>query len=213
MRSIHHIQIVAMAIGMSIACWVVAQASNPVIMGVVRNAQGQAVANAKVQYAIGTPQTGLTIGSVDTMANGEFTQIGGHAHYHFARLDEDGNPDARYSLFANNTVTALALRNDGMLAVSGRFTLPRNYFARIIPPAPPRQGVMLMDGAVHWVRIDESPELTADARLEFSLDGENYAELGTMLRTKFGWELAVSIDFTQEESVYLRAADRHKRAG
>ncbi len=143
---------------------------------------------------------------------GNFTTIGSAPVNRLARLNADGSLDNTYNASVNDNIYALALQSNGTLVLGGRFTQvmgqAQNYLARLYPPqgGAAGQGLMMNGGAVHWVRMDESPELIAEALLAFSLDGENYVELGTMTRNEFGWELAVSLDFVKEESIYLRAS-------
>ncbi len=94
--------------------------------------QAVSIGNPALGYPSGARLTAVTVqADGKILVAGNFTTVGGTAHVALARLNADGSVDASFSTVLGSdllnspipiTVTAVALRADGEIVVSGTFT-------------------------------------------------------------------------------------------
>jgi uncharacterized delta-60 repeat protein len=69
------------------------------------------------------------------IVGGAFTNIGGHAKSHIARLNTDGSVDTEFAADANGDINSIIVQSDGQILVGGAFTTiggqTRNRIARL----------------------------------------------------------------------------------
>ena len=143
------------------------------------------------------------------LVGGNFTMLGGANRNHIGRLNADGTVDDSFNPGANSIVLSLAVQVDGSVIASGFFSTlggqPREFFGRLTSGGAALQELAIDAGGTTatWNRSGTGPE-RQPVTIAQSLDGANYAGLGTASRIPGGWQLS-GLALPAGQNFYLRA--------
>lgn len=151
---------------------------------------------------------------------GTFQNAAGVGHHGVARLNADTSLDTSFvdlhfsfnPTDANGYVYALTAEANGNVIAIGNFILAngqsRQYMARIIGNDPASSSFTgTASGSntlITWTRTGGGAEFGAAPVLQYSSDGANYSDAGTMTRVANGWQINAPYDL-DGPPFYLRA--------
>ncbi len=173
----------------------------------------QAMLDSEIGSVVLQPDGKILVGGIFTTANGQ-------GHHALARLNADatldtGFADLNFSLDAthpNGYIYGIAAEADGNIIAIGNFSLAdglsRQFMARVIGnDAGSSSFTATTSGSnsiLTWTRTGGGAELGAAPVLEYSTDGVNYTNVGTMARIANGWRITAPYNF-DGPPFYLRA--------
>jgi uncharacterized delta-60 repeat protein len=151
---------------------------------------------------------------------GIFQTANGEGHHGLARLNADGTLDTAFadlhfnfnSTDENGYVYGISAEANGDIVAIGNFSFangtPRQYMARVLGNDAGSSTLTATasgsNSIVTWTRTGGGAEVGAAPMLEYSTDGVNYTNVGTMARIANGWRITAPYDF-DGPPFYLRA--------
>ncbi|MCX6903952.1 MAG: immunoglobulin domain-containing protein, partial [Verrucomicrobia bacterium] len=112
-------------------------------------------------------------------------------HY-LARLNADGTLDSAFNPGPDNSVSSLAIQDDGEILAGGGFTnvagQTRVYVARLNNTEAAAQSLSNDGTTIRWLRGGASPEIWRTA-FDYSSNGFTWTSLGNGARMAGGWHL------------------------
>jgi len=149
------------------------------------------------------------------LLGGEFTSINGQYRSRIGRLNSDGTLDQSFvadMYSASSAADGFAVQADGKILAVGGFAYlggqSRRSIGRLTSGSTASQTLTIdkRGTTVTWSRGGSSPEVEQVA-FEQSIDGANYAALGSATRIAGGWQLT-GLSFPEGRNFWVRARGR-----